>query len=131
MNVRQAVEEAVRAYAPETWDVAPFTTEPNTLTQPVAMVDWQTIGQGPSLGILQATVHVFVLFPTSADTEANEDAVDEAIPFVVDTFTRINSFNGVTATRGTLPNSNNPAWDIEITVLVPIIDEPDPEPEEG
>ncbi len=113
-------------HLPEAWKLIDYTTEPDTLDRPLVMIDVKTITPGPSQGILQAGVHVYVLLPTRDDARRNEQATDDAMVFVVNVLSRVQAVNNVTATRGDFLD-RYPAWDIELTLYVPIVGDEEPE----
>ncbi|WP_144797707.1 hypothetical protein [Microbacterium paludicola] len=125
MSMSAQLAELIERYIPEDWRLIPYTDVPDVLDRPVVMIDTKTIGMGPSLGILQAGVHVYVLQPAHSSTEDNERALDDAMPLVVDVLSRVESVTSVNASRVTFAEKF-PAWDIDLTLYVPITyDEPE------
>lgn len=122
MSLRAQLEALLRAHLPSDWDLIPYAKEPDVLFRPLVMVDVKSITTGPSQGVLSASAHVYVLVPNYDATEANEDAVDDSMPFVVDVLSRVNAVTTVSATRGDFLEKF-PCWDIDLTLFVPITDD--------
>jgi hypothetical protein len=116
-------------YLPETWRMIPYTDVPDVLDRPLVMVDVKSLSMGPTFGVLESGVHVYVLQPARSTAADNEHALDDSMPFVIDTLSRVESVTSVTATRGTFAEKF-PVWDIDLTLYVPIIHTPDAAPEE-
>ena len=98
------------------------------LSKPLVMVYVKTLSVGPTFGTITAGAHIYVLLPSRDSAAGNEQAVDDALPFVLDTLFRAESVQSVNASRGDFLEKY-PAWDIDVSLYASIIQDPEPDEE--
>jgi hypothetical protein len=124
MSVRQQVTDAITPQLPDTWNVIPYTDEPNVLTDPLVMVTATNINPARS-GIpsrYDVETHVIVLTPTYDDPAADSDAVDDAVLLTLHAVLRMRSVTQAGAERITF-QGGHPAWDITVNIEASVTDE--------
>lgn len=130
-TIRNTLVGLLEQHVPSGWDVKAYLREPENITRPLVMLDYDTITPGPTGAQATAGVKVYVLIPSLDDAERNEDAVDDAMPFVTAVLFRLQSTTSVNATRATFAEKW-PCWVIDVNLIFTITDdeETDPETEE-
>lgn len=128
MSIRKTLAGLLEQHTPADWDVVEYMTDPGAVSRPMVMVSFDSVAPGPAQGVLLAGFNILVIIPSRDDAERNEDAVDDALPFIVDVLSRVESSTSVQATRVTFAEKY-PAWNIELNLVVTITDD-DTETEE-
>jgi len=128
MNLSEQLQTLVETYLPEGWDITRYTTEPDVLSRPLVMIEVKSITP-QSFAVLAVNAHLYVLQPPRATADGNEQAADDALPFLLDVLYRVEAVETVTASRGMFLEQW-PCWDIELNLYAPIVGD-DEEPEEA
>lgn len=121
MSTRQDIVDAIKPMLPETWEVVPYSDEPNVLDKPLVMVSSSGIEQGATAGFYNIEHHIYVCYPPQKDEQANTDAVDDAVLLVLHAVLRMRAVLQGRAERATL--GGNPCWDITLNIQASVTDD--------
>lgn len=122
MSSRQDIVDAISPLLPDSWEVVPYSDEPNVLNVPLVMVSASGIEPGVTAGLYSIEHHVHVLYPVQEDEEANTDAVDDAVLLTLHALLRMRAVTQGRADRGTY-QGGNPGWDINLTIQASVTDD--------